>query len=188
VVGLAVRVGLLVVGPGILAAIVPARSDAVPIADVVREIHAAGHALALHGDSHAWLHAFHTPRSVRDQITRAAASVETVTGARPRFFRPPFGHTSLTTVLGAHLAGVTLVAWSSRGYDGLRRRKPEAVVKRVARTLVGGAIVMLHDASEHDDFEPASVRALPRLLALLDERGLTSVGLEALLSDAPHAP
>jgi peptidoglycan/xylan/chitin deacetylase (PgdA/CDA1 family) len=150
---------------------------------MIREIHTAGHALALHGDSHAWLHSFHTPRSVRDQIARAAASVETVTGAQPRFFRPPFGHTSLTTVLGAQLAGVTLVAWSSRGYDGIRRRKPEAVVKRIARTLVGGAIVMLHDAAEHDDFEPASVRALPRLLALLDERGLTSVGLDALLAD-----
>jgi hypothetical protein len=29
-----------------------------------------------------------------------------------------------------------------------------------------GAIVMRHDASEHDDFEPASVQALPDLLRL----------------------
>jgi hypothetical protein len=48
--------------------------------------------------------------------------------------------------------------------------------------------VMLHDAAEHDDFEPASVHALPRLLALLDERGLTSVGLDALLGDSAHPP
>lgn len=41
---------------------------------------------------------------------------------------------------------------------------------------------MLHDAAEHDDFEPAAVAALPRLLALLDERGFTSVGLETLLA------
>ena len=47
---------------------------------------------------------------------------------------------------------------------------------------------MLHDAAEHDDFEPASVRALPRLVALLDERGLTSVGLDALLGDLPQPP
>ena len=65
----------------------------------------------------------------------------------------------------------------------MRGRSPEAVVERVGRTLVDGAIVMLHDAAEHDDFEPASVRALPRLLALLDERGLTSVGLDALLGE-----
>jgi len=156
--------------------------------DVLREIHASGHTLALHGDSHDWLHSFRWSSSVRADILRAAAAVEAVTGARPRFFRPPLGHTSFTTVRGARLAGVTLIAWSSRGYDGLRGRSPEAVVERVGRTLIDGAIVMLHDAAEHDDFEPASVRALPRLVALLDERGLTSVGLDVLLCDLAHSP
>ena len=126
------------------------------------------------------------PWTVRDEIVRAAAAVEAATGARPRFFRPPLGHTSITTVRGVRLAGVTLIGWSSRGFDGLRSRSLEAVVERVGRTLVDGAIVLLHDAAEHDDFEPASVRALPQLLALLDERGLTSVGLDALLGDPAH--
>ena len=149
--------------------------------DVVREIHAGGHTLGIHGDCHDRMHSFRMPWSVRDGIGRASDAVEAATGTRPRFFRPPLGHTSLTTVLGARQAGVTLVGWSSRGYDGIRRRSPGAVVRRVSRTLTDGAIVMLHDASEHDDFEPASVRALPRLVALLDARGLASVGLDALL-------
>lgn len=156
--------------------------------DVVREIQAGGHTLAIHGDSHDRLHSFRMPWSIRDGILRAEAAVEAATGARPRFFRPPLGHTSFTTVRGARLAGVTLIAWSSRGYDGIRGQSPDAVVERVGRTLIDGAIVMLHDAAEHDDFEPASVRALPRLVALLDERGLTSVGLDALLGDLAHPP
>lgn len=151
--------------------------------DVVREIHAGGHTLGVHGDFHDRLHSFRMPWSVRDQIVRAEDVVEAVTGMRPRFFRPPLGHTSLTTVRGARLAGVTLIGWSLRGYDGTRWRNPGAVVERIGRALHDGAIVMLHDAAEHDDFEPASVRALPRLVALLDERGLTSVGLDALLGD-----
>jgi peptidoglycan/xylan/chitin deacetylase (PgdA/CDA1 family) len=77
-----------------------------------------------------------------------------------------------------------LVSWSARGYDGRRGQTPEAIVERVARTITGGAIVMLHDAAEPDDYEPAAVRALPRLLAVLDRRGLTSIGLDALLSTA----
>jgi peptidoglycan/xylan/chitin deacetylase (PgdA/CDA1 family) len=149
--------------------------------DVVREIHAGGHTLGIHGDSHDRLHSFRLAGSVHDDIGRARDAVEAATGTRPRFFRPPLGHTSITTVLGARRAGVTLVGWSSRGYDGMRHRSAEAVVKRIGRTLTDGAIVMLHDASEHDDFEPASVRALPRLVALLDERKLASVGLDALL-------
>jgi peptidoglycan-N-acetylglucosamine deacetylase len=151
--------------------------------DVVREIHAAGHTVGVHGDRHDRLHSFRMPWSVRAAIVDAEEAVEAATGARPRFFRPPLGHTSITTVRGARLAGVTLVAWSLRGFDGLRRRSPEALLQRVARTLTDGAIVMLHDAAEHDDYEPAAVRALPRLVALLDERGLTSVGLDALLDD-----
>lgn len=153
--------------------------------DVVREIHAGGHTLGVHGDQHDRLHAFRMPWRVRDEIVRATRAVEIATGVRPRFFRPPLGHTSVTTVRGARLAGVTLVSWSSRGYDGMRGRTPEAVVERVARTLTDGAIVMLHDAAERDDFEPASVPALPRLLELLDQRGLTSVGLDALIPEDP---
>ena len=156
--------------------------------DVLREIHAGGHTLGIHGDFHDRLHSFRWSRSVRDAIVRAKDAVQAATGEQPRFFRPPLGHTSFTTVRGARLAGVTLIAWSSRGFDGIRGRSPEAVVERVGRTLIDGAIVMLHDAAEHDDFEPASVRALPRLVALLDERGLTSVGLDAFLGDLTHPP
>jgi peptidoglycan/xylan/chitin deacetylase (PgdA/CDA1 family) len=155
--------------------------------DVVREIHAGGHTLGVHGDVHDRLHSFRMPWTVRDEILRAVRAVEVATGVRPRLFRPPLGHTSVTTVRGVRLAGVTLVGWSARGYDGVRGQTPEAVVERVARTLTDGAIVMLHDAAERDDFEPAAVRALSRLLAVLDRRGLTSIGLDALLATADSA-
>ncbi len=123
------------------------------------------------------------PWRVRADLDRAGDAVEAATGTRPRYFRPPLGHTSVTTVPGALRAGFRLVAWSTRGYDGIRGRSPEAVVARIRRSLSDGAIVMLHDAAEHDDFEPASLLALPRLVALLDDRGLTSVGLDDLLAD-----
>jgi peptidoglycan/xylan/chitin deacetylase (PgdA/CDA1 family) len=149
--------------------------------DVIREIHAAGHTLALHGDRHDRLHAFRMPWRVREELLRAASAVEDATGVRPRFFRPPLGHTSLTTTRGARQAGMTIVGWSTRGFDGVRGRTPEAVVARIARSVTDGDIVMLHDASEHDDFEPASIRALPEVLRVLDEREWRSVGLDTLL-------
>src|SRR6185369_6415259 len=54
--------------------------------DVVREIHAAGHTLGIHGDYHDRLHSFRFAGSVRDFIARAGDAVEAATGARPRFF------------------------------------------------------------------------------------------------------
>src|SRR5262245_47808758 len=153
--------------------------------DVVREIHAAGHTIGVHGDRHDRLHSFRMPWRVRDELLRAAQAVEDATGVRPRFFRPPLGHTSITTTRGVRRAGMIVVGWATRGLDGMRGRTPEAVVARIERGLSDGAIVMLHDASEHDDFEPASVPALPALLRLLDDRGWTSVGLDTLL-DRPE--
>lgn len=150
--------------------------------DVVREIHDAGHTLGIHGDRHDRLLSFRFAASVHTAIARTADAVEGATGARPRFFRPPLGHTSISTVLGARRAGVVLIGWSARGYDGIRLRSPDAVLTRLRRTIDDGAIVMLHDAAEHDDFEPAAVRALPLVTAWLDERGLASVGLDTFLT------
>lgn len=156
--------------------------------DVVREIHAGGHTLGIHGYRHDWLLSFRMPDTIRDDIERTRDAIEAAAGSRPRFFRPPLGHTSLTTVIGARRAGATLVCWSARGYDGVRRQTPDGLVERFGRTVDDGAIVMLHDAAEGDDFEPASVRALPRLLAILDERGLASVGLDAMLASEDVVP
>jgi len=123
------------------------------------------------------------PWRVHDELVRAARAVEDATGIRPRFFRPPLGHTSVITTMGVRRAGMVVVGWAIRGLDGIRGRRPEALVARVAREITDGAIVLLHDAAEHDDFEPASVRALPELVRLLDDRGWTSVGLDRLLDE-----
>ena len=152
--------------------------------DVLREIQAAGHTIGIHGDEHDRLHSFRMPWRVYRDLVRAAAAVEDATGVRPRLFRPPLGHTSANAAPGVRRAGMLVIGWSTRGLDGMRTQTPDAVVARIAGSLTDGDIVMLHDASERDDYEPASVHALPALLRLLDERGLTSVGVDTLI-DAP---
>jgi peptidoglycan/xylan/chitin deacetylase (PgdA/CDA1 family) len=117
---------------------------------------------------------------------RAGDAIETATGGRPRLFRPPLGHTTPATLYGARLAQVTPVGWSARGYDGIRGRSPQAVVHGVARSLDDGAIILLHDAAERDDFVPAGVPAMPALLSELGARQLVSVRLEHWLE--PSAP
>src|SRR5262249_13756532 len=96
--------------------------------DVIREIHAAGHTIGLHGDRHDRLHAFRMPWRVRAELVRAAQTVEDATGVRPRYFRPPLGHTSVNTTPGVRRAGMIVVGWSVRCLDGMRERTPEAVV------------------------------------------------------------
>ncbi len=150
--------------------------------DVVREIHEAGHEIALHGYAHDRLYAFKTPSYVKDDIERTQRAIEQACGVRPTLFRPPMAHVSSRTAAGVKRARVRLVGYSVRGMDGLSGANPQRVLDRVERKLARGAVVLLHDASERDDFTPASVEALPRLLDSIDGRGMTTVTLSELIA------
>lgn len=150
--------------------------------DVVKEIHDAGHALGLHGYLHDRLFSFKSPQAVRADIERTQEAVAAACGQRPTLFRPPIGHVSSRTARGARLAGVTLVAWSLRVFDGVGKPSPERVLARVARGLRPGAIVLLHDAAEREDFVPTSIDALPDILELIRARGLSCLGVDELIA------
>ncbi len=156
--------------------------------DVVREIHEAGHWLGAHGFLHDRLLCFRAPKFIKADIEQTQEAIEQACGVRPVLFRPPVGHVSSRTALGARRAGVTIVGWSVRGFDGMPGAQPERVVDRIEPRLRDGAIVMLHDAAERDDFEPAAVEALPRLLQAIDERGLETVSVEELLDGEEQVP
>jgi hypothetical protein len=72
-----------------------------------------------------------------------------------------------------------LVGCSARALDGFRGASPEGVAARLSRATEAGAILALHDASERDDYVPASLEALPRVLATVRERQLRAVTLSA---------
>jgi hypothetical protein len=73
------------------------------------------------------------------------------------------------------------VGWSVRARDGVRT-DPSRVVERVVPRLRDGAIVLLHDAAEREDHDPAAGVALPEILAAMRERGLEPVRLDAWIA------
>jgi len=73
---------------------------------------------------------------------------------------------------------LTIVGWSVRGRDGVRS-SAEKVAARVVRRLRDGAVVLLHDAAERDDHEPAGVAALPLILRQMNAQNLAAVRLDA---------
>lgn len=148
--------------------------------DVVREIHAAGHTLGVHGFQHDRLFCLRSSRYVLSQIQRTQRAIEDACGVIPTLFRPPIGFASHLTFRGAERAGVRIVAWTVRSLDGLRSARPERVAERAIAHLIDGAIVLLHDSAEHDDFEPASIAALPRILQALRERSYRAVSVDRL--------
>jgi peptidoglycan/xylan/chitin deacetylase (PgdA/CDA1 family) len=146
---------------------------------LVRDIAAAGHELGLHGFEHDRLFSLRGSGRVVDDIRRTQAAISAAGVPAPSLFRPPIGFLSHLTVSGARKAGVTLIGCSARALDGLRGASPARVVRRLERALRPGALLAMHDASERDDYVPASLEALPRVLQALRERKLRPVTLSA---------
>ncbi|MDF3070570.1 MAG: hypothetical protein K0R38_6171 [Polyangiaceae bacterium] len=146
---------------------------------LVREIVQAGHQVGLHGFEHDRLFSLRSSAHVAADVRRSQDLLERVGAPRPALFRPPIGFVSHFTVRGAEQAGVTLVGCSARALDGLRHASAGAVARRLLRALQPGALLALHDAAEHDDYVPASIAALPQVLAAMRERGLRPVTLAA---------
>jgi peptidoglycan-N-acetylglucosamine deacetylase len=146
--------------------------------DVVRAIAARGHAIGLHSFGHDRLFSLRSLRFVRDDLRRGLEAIEAITGERPVMFRPPIGHTNPRIAKAADELGLIVVGWSVRALDGVGQARPESVAARVTKRLRRGAIVLLHDAAERDDREPASLRALPEILSAMQRRGLLGVRVD----------
>jgi peptidoglycan/xylan/chitin deacetylase (PgdA/CDA1 family) len=73
--------------------------------------------------------------------------------------------------------GLKVVGWSVSGRDGTAVVRPARVAARVQKGLRNGAIVLLHDAAERDDHEPAGPLALSAVLDAIDAKQLVVVPL-----------
>ena len=139
--------------------------------DVAREVVAAGHEIAVHGDVHR-SHLIRTPRDVRQDVRRALEDIGGVTGVAPRWYRAPYGHFSAGTLRAAAAAGLEPVVWTAWGRDW-RGGPAEEVRRAVVRGLADGGTVLLHDSDCTS--KPLSWRsalgALPLLLEHCAEQG-----------------
>jgi peptidoglycan/xylan/chitin deacetylase (PgdA/CDA1 family) len=149
--------------------------------EIVRDIAARGHAIGLHGYAHDRLFSLRSARYVAKDLARGLSVIERIVGSRPTLFRPPIGHTSPRMARVVEMFDLDVIGWSARGLDGLARARADEVAARVIPKLHDGAIVLLHDAAERDDHMPASLAALPRILAAMGEKNLAGVRVDAWL-------
>jgi peptidoglycan/xylan/chitin deacetylase (PgdA/CDA1 family) len=140
------------------------------------EIVAGGHAIGLHCHRHRNLLRL-APWQVREDLARAQAAIEDATGVSPALYRPPYGVLNASALRLARRAGRRTLLWSDWGRDWRARATPESIARCVTENVEEGSILLLHDADDYS--APGSWRrtalALPRVLDVLDERGLQMV-------------
>jgi peptidoglycan/xylan/chitin deacetylase (PgdA/CDA1 family) len=137
---------------------------------VALAVHAAGHELGNHTQTHPYL-CFRSAEFMLRQLERAQGSIEEHTGARPVWFRAPYGVRWPGIGAAQRQLGLTGVMWTVIGYDW--NLAADAVVRRVSERISNGAIICLHDGrgihSKPD--VRTTIAAVEHLIPMLLDRG-----------------
>jgi peptidoglycan/xylan/chitin deacetylase (PgdA/CDA1 family) len=145
--------------------------------EIVREIARRGHRVENHTWSHPHLFACYGPAAQRHEVDRAQEAIAEAAGRPPAFFRSPAGFRNPFLDRELWASGLTLAAWTRRGYDALESNR-DRVAERLLRGLAPGDVLLLHDGSTlAGGGNRVALEALPRVLAGLSARGLRSVPL-----------
>ena len=144
--------------------------------ELVAEIAAAGHEVALHGFRHR-LQLRVSATEVREDLARGLAAVEDALGRRPVWHRPPYGIYSPTGLRAVHSAGLSPLLWSRWGKDWRRLTTPDRIAARALRGVLPGDVILLHDAdfySAHDSHRRTAA-ALIQITSELKRRRIGTV-------------
>jgi peptidoglycan/xylan/chitin deacetylase (PgdA/CDA1 family) len=109
------------------------------------EIAGQGHVVALHGYRHRPQPAL-SARAVEDDTARGAAAIESATGTRPVWHRPPYGLYSPGGLDAVRRHAMKPLLWSKWGKDWRRLTTPERIAARATAGLRAGDVILLHDA------------------------------------------
>lgn len=144
--------------------------------ELVTRILAEGHAVGLHGYRHR-LQLRLSSAAVADDIRRGLAVVSDAAGVAPAWHRPPFGIYSPAGLRAVREAGLSPLLWSRWGKDWRRFTTPRRIVRRTSRALIGGDVILLHDADFYSSqgSHRKTAAALGPLLTELKRRKLDTV-------------
>jgi peptidoglycan/xylan/chitin deacetylase (PgdA/CDA1 family) len=137
------------------------------------EVAARGHEIGVHGDRHT----SHLRRPfwwTTADVARACDRIAAETGVWPRWFRPPYGALSSSSLVAAHRNGLQTVLWTTWGRDWRDDADAWSVTETVEATRAPGATVLLHDSdvTSAPGAWRSALGALPHLAERWDAAGL----------------
>lgn len=143
--------------------------------ELARQVLRAGHLIGNHTYSHQ------TPapafrRYLRD-VHHCQEAVRRHLGIVPRYFRPPRGRLSVTSLSVPLVLGLRAMHWSLnvRDWSCATRQDALAAAEQLVREASSGAILVLHD--DHEFVLPLLEFALPRLVKAGFDLGTAAAGL-----------
>ena len=140
----------------------------------VKKLHAAGHSIMNHSDSHPHINKLSGAEVVAD-AERCNDKIEALTGVRPIFYRAPYGEYNNDNVAAITDAGMYFVQWSADSIDWKKEYSPERLLQNVLKQISSGGIILCHNDAEH------TLEELPLIIERLTADGYKFVPLTELI-------
>lgn len=140
--------------------------------ELVKRMQREGHLIGNHSYRHVQM-----TKEGEDEACRAVEQTETliesITGARPEYLRPPYGAWNERLECRVNL---TTVLWTVDSLDW-KLQNTEKIVRRVEKNVQSGDIILMHDIFH------TSVEAALRIVDDLKQQGYEFVTVEELMVD-----
>ena len=143
--------------------------------ELVRRVAAEGHTVGSHSLSHKELTKLKPPE-IGKEISAGVSAIAAVTGARPVWFRPPYGAINGTVREQARAQKVRVALWEIDTLDWTRPGT-QKLYRNAVRSTKPGQIVLMHDGGGD---RTQTIAALPLIIDDLRAKGFTFVTLDEL--------
>ena len=139
---------------------------------LVQRMQAEGHLIGNHGYRHIQMTKEEAEQACVD-IEQTEKLIQSITGKRPEYLRPPYGDWNEQLECRVNL---TTVLWNVDSLDW-KFQNTDRIVRRVEKDVNDGDIILMHDIF------PTSVEAALRIVDDLQKQGYEFVTVEELLVD-----
>ena len=154
---------------GIKAAFFTVGSFASANPELIRRMKDGGHTVGLHSYSHRSAYLMSAAQT-RGDLSMSAAAVMRL-GINPRFYRPPWGHTTPALQQAASNLGIMPVFWSVMAQDWQADLDSDEIASRLLCRTVPGSIICLHDGRGKNCAPGRTIAALEKVLPIWLKEG-----------------
>lgn len=142
--------------------------------DLVREIHAHGHEIGNHTDTHPHL-LEKDMQTVREELENCSRKLRLLTRETPRLVRVPYGEFDDRLLARIQSLGYTAIGWDVNSTDW-RAESPLDIETAVLSRVSPGSILLFHNAGEY------SVEGIRKIVEKLSDEGYQFVTVSELLA------
>lgn len=146
--------------------------------DRIRMIYEAGHEIGNHTYTHSYISKIGKD-ALREEIRKTEEILQSITGQKPKVFRPPGGIYDEASLRVLEEMGYRSVLWSLDTKDWCMP-KSDTIASKIEENAVSGDIILFHDLN---DKRLPTPDALKRILPYLKENGYEFVTITEMIEN-----